>query len=69
MLYHHRLHWPVVLVAEVFADAGASMIGEARYIVDAGNAATCVKCLPADNQRMTVRGMRRRVSKKESIRQ
>jgi hypothetical protein len=60
----------VVLVAEVFTDASASMIGEARYIVDAGNAATCVKGPPADNQRMTVRGMRRsRVSKKESIRQ
>jgi acetyltransferase len=31
----------VALVAEVFSDAGATMVGEARYIVDAGDAAAC----------------------------
>jgi RimJ/RimL family protein N-acetyltransferase len=31
----------VALVAEMFTDVGATMIGEARYIVDAGDAAAC----------------------------
>jgi acetyltransferase len=31
----------VALIAEVFADAGAMMIGEAQYIVDAGDAGAC----------------------------
>jgi GNAT superfamily N-acetyltransferase len=31
----------VALVAEVFTDASATMIGEARYIVDASDAAAC----------------------------
>jgi GNAT superfamily N-acetyltransferase len=31
----------VALVAEVFTDAGSTMIAEARYVVDAGDAAAC----------------------------
>ncbi len=31
----------VALIAEVFTDVGAMMIGEARYVVDAGDAAAC----------------------------
>jgi acetyltransferase len=31
----------VALVAELFTDAGATMVGEARYVVDTGDAAAC----------------------------
>jgi acetyltransferase len=36
----------LALVAEVFMDASATTIGEARYIVDPGDAAACVIGLP-----------------------
>lgn len=44
----------VALVAEVFTDASANMIGEARYIVDAGDAAVCefAVAVTGDWQRM-----------------
>ena len=35
----YRSH--VALIATIFADAGETMIGEARYVVDEGDAAAC----------------------------